>query len=85
VRLFKEAWVNADRGQAMKQRVIVIQSMRTDRFGDVTVLGSQYRDQNRVLHWVLAVLSERNTNVRIYRVSGGERFPPTSALPTKTL
>jgi hypothetical protein len=59
-------------GQAMKGRVTVTQSMRTDRFGDVTVLGSQYRDQNRVLHWVLAVLSEQNTNARIYRVSGGE-------------
>jgi hypothetical protein len=33
---------------------------------------SQYRDPNRVLHWVLAVLSEQNTNARIYRVSGGE-------------
>jgi len=56
----------------MKQRVMVLQSMRTDRVGDVTVLGSQYRDQNSVLHWVLAVWSEQNTNVRIYRVSGGE-------------
>jgi hypothetical protein len=59
-------------GQAMKRRAIILQSVRIARFGDVTVLGSQYRDQNRVLHWVLAVIAEQNTNVRIYRVSGGE-------------
>jgi hypothetical protein len=46
--------------------------MRTDRFGDVTVLGSQYRDQNGMLHWVFAVWSEQNTNVRVFRVSDGD-------------
>ena len=56
----------------MKQPVIVLQSMREDRFGDVTVLGSQYRDQIGAVHWYFAVWSEQNTNVRIHRVSGGE-------------
>jgi hypothetical protein len=56
----------------MKQPVTVLQSMRTDTFGDVTVLGSQYRDQDRVTHWYFAVWSERNTNVRIHRISNRE-------------
>jgi hypothetical protein len=56
----------------MKQPVTVLQSMRTDRFGDVTVLGSQYRDPNGATHWYFAVWSERNTNVRIHRVSNRE-------------
>jgi hypothetical protein len=56
----------------MKQPVIVLQCMREDRFGDVTVLGSQYRDQNRAIHWYFAVWSERNMKVRISRVSDGE-------------
>jgi hypothetical protein len=49
-------------GPALKQPVTVLQSMRTDKFGDVTVLGSQY----------FAVWSERNTNVRVLRVSNRE-------------
>jgi hypothetical protein len=56
----------------VRQPVTVLQSMRTDRFGDVTVLGSQYRDQNGTLHWYFAVWSERNITVRIYRVSNRE-------------
>ena len=56
----------------MKHPVTVLQSMRTGRFGDVNVLGSQYRDQNAAKHWYFAVWSERNTNVRIHRVSNRE-------------
>jgi hypothetical protein len=56
----------------MKQPVTVLQSMRTDRFGDVTVLGSQYRDQDRATHWYFAAWSERNANVRIHRVTNRE-------------
>lgn len=56
----------------VKQPVVVLQSMREDRFGDVTVLGSQYRDQDGVVHWYFAVWSERNTRVRISRVSNRE-------------
>lgn len=56
----------------MKQPMTVRQSIRTDKFGCVTVLGSQYRDQNGVLHWYFPVLSEQNNNIRIHHVSGGE-------------
>jgi hypothetical protein len=56
----------------VRQPVTVLQSMRTDRFGDVTVLGSQYRDQNGTIHWYFAVWSERNKNVRIHRISNRE-------------
>jgi hypothetical protein len=60
------------RSKVLKQRVKVLQSNRSDEFGDVTVLGSQYRDHSGVLHWYFAVWSEQNTNVRFHRVSGGE-------------
>jgi len=59
-------------GSVLRQPVIVLQSLREDRFGDVTVLGSQYRDHNKAIHWYFAVWSERNTKVRFSRVSDGE-------------
>lgn len=62
----------SERGRVLRQTVTIIQSMRADRFGDVTVLGSQYRDQNRMLHWCFAMWSEQDTRVRIRHVSGGE-------------
>jgi hypothetical protein len=57
---------------AMNTRIRVLQSLRIGRFENVTVLGSQYRDHTGTSHWYVAVLSEQNMRVRIYRLSGGE-------------
>jgi hypothetical protein len=56
----------------MNKPVKVLQSLRIGRFEDVTVLGSQYRDQTGASHWYVAVLSEPNVRIRIYRLSGRE-------------
>jgi hypothetical protein len=50
----------------------VLQSLRAARFEDVTILGSQYRDPTGASSWYIALWSERNIRVRIYRLSGGE-------------
>jgi hypothetical protein len=50
----------------------VLQSLRAARFEDVTILGSQYRDPTGASSWRIALWSERNIRVRIYRLSGGE-------------
>jgi hypothetical protein len=52
----------------MEEKLTLIQSMKTDRFGDVTVLGSQYRDECDCLIWHFAVWSERDTEVKRYFV-----------------
>jgi hypothetical protein len=52
--------------------ITVLQSLRATRFEDVTVLGSQYRDHTGASSWYVAVWSDRNIRVRIYRLSGGE-------------
>jgi hypothetical protein len=49
-----------------------LQSLRTGSFEDLTVLGSQYCDHTGVSHWYVAVLSEQDVRVRIYRLPGGE-------------
>jgi hypothetical protein len=56
----------------MKQPVKILQSMRAGRFGDLTVLGSQYVDRNRVNHWCCAVWSEQNPDVQTYWISAAE-------------
>jgi hypothetical protein len=56
----------------VKKPIRVLQSLRAGRFEDVTVLGSQYRDHSGASSWYVAVSSERNIRVRIYRLSGGE-------------
>jgi hypothetical protein len=56
----------------MNKPTRVLQRLRIGRFEDVTVLGSQYRDHTGVSHWYVAVLSEHNIGVRIYRLSDGE-------------
>jgi hypothetical protein len=56
----------------VKKPIGVLQSLRTGRFEDVTVLGSQYRDHTGVSHWYVAVSSEQNLKVRLYRLPGGE-------------
>ena len=56
----------------MKQPVKILQSMRAGRFGDLTVLGSQYVDRNKVSHWCCAVWSEQNPNVQTYWISAAE-------------
>ena len=56
----------------VKKHITILQSLRADRFEDVTVLGSQYRYHTGASSWYVAVWSERNIRVRIYRLSGGE-------------
>jgi hypothetical protein len=56
----------------MSKTISVIQSLRAGSFEDVTVLGSQYRDHTGASHWYVAVSSEWNPRVRIYRLPGGE-------------
>lgn len=57
---------------AMNKPIRVLQSLRISRFEDVTVLGSQYCDHTGASHWYVAVSSEQNIRVRIYRLSGAE-------------
>jgi hypothetical protein len=61
-----------ERVKEVKKHITVLQSLRTGRFEDVTVLGSQYRDHTGESSWYVALWSERNISVRIYRLSGGE-------------
>jgi hypothetical protein len=56
----------------MNEPIRVLQALRIGRFEDVTVLGSQYRDHTGVSHWYVAVSSEQNLRVRLYRLPGGE-------------
>jgi hypothetical protein len=64
--------MSVERLKEVKKPITVLQSLRSNRFEDVTVLGSQYRDHTGASSWYVAVWSERNMRVRIYRVSGGE-------------
>jgi hypothetical protein len=57
---------------AMNKPIRVLQSLRVGRFEGVTVLGSQYCDHTGASHWYVAVSSEQNLKVRIYRLPGGE-------------
>ena len=68
-------WVYPGTGRSpslMKQPVKILQSMRAGRFGDLTVLGSQYVDRNRVSHWCCAVWSEQNPDVQTYWISAAD-------------
>jgi hypothetical protein len=56
----------------MNKPIRVLQTLRIGNFEDVTVLGSQYCDQTGVCHWYVAVLSEQDVRIRIYRLPGGE-------------
>jgi hypothetical protein len=64
--------MSLERVKEVKKHIAVLQSLRAGRFEDVTVLGSQYRDHTGASNWYVAVSSERNIRVRIYRLSGGE-------------
>jgi hypothetical protein len=49
--------------------------MRIDtKFGDFTLIGSQYKNENQTREWHLVVWSERDNNVRRYWVIAGK--PP---------
>jgi hypothetical protein len=62
-----------DRFVTVKNKPIrVLQTLRIGSFEDLTVLGSQYCDHTGVSHWYVAVLSEQDVRVRIYRLPGGE-------------
>jgi hypothetical protein len=62
-----------DRFVTVKNKPIrVLQTLRIGNFEDLTVLGSQYCDHTGVSHWYVAVLSEHDVRVRIYRLPGGE-------------
>jgi hypothetical protein len=56
----------------VRKHITVLQSVRAGRFADVTVLGSQYRDHTGATSWYVAVSSEQNIKIRIYRLSGRE-------------
>jgi len=64
--------MSVERVKEVKKHLIVLQSLRSGRFDDVTVLGSQYRDHTGASNWYVAVSSEQNIRIRIYRLSGGE-------------
>jgi hypothetical protein len=64
--------MTVERVKEVNKPIRVLQSLRTGRFEDVTVLGSQYRDHTGASSWYVAVSSEQNIGVRIYRLSGGE-------------
>jgi hypothetical protein len=64
--------MSMERVKEVKKHITVLQSLRAGRFEDVTVLGSQYRDHTGATSWYVAVSSERNISVRIYRLSDGE-------------
>lgn len=57
---------------SMKKPIKILQSLRTGRFEDVSVLGSQYLDHTGASSWYVAVWSDQNTSVRVYRLSGGD-------------
>jgi hypothetical protein len=63
--------MSVERVKEVKKHITVLQSLRAGSFEDVTVLGSQYRDHTGASSWYVAVWSEGNIRVRIYRVSGG--------------
>jgi hypothetical protein len=50
----------------------ILQTLRVGKFEDLTILGSQYCDHIGVSQWYVAVVSEREVTVRIYRLPGGE-------------
>jgi hypothetical protein len=64
--------MSVERVKEVRKHITVLQSLRTGRFEDVTVLGSQYRDHTGETSWYVAVSSEQNIRIRIYRLSGGE-------------
>jgi hypothetical protein len=64
--------MSVGRLKEVKKHITVLQSLRSGRFADVTVLGSQYRDHTGATSWYIAVSSEGDIRVRIYRLSGGE-------------
>jgi hypothetical protein len=49
-----------------------VRKMRIGKFGDITLLGSQYRDESGQLHWYVAMFSDHDPNVRIHHLLGGE-------------
>ena len=53
----------------MEEILTLVQSMGTDKFGPVTVLGSQYRGQKGDVIWHFATWSETDTNVRLYPIA----------------
>jgi hypothetical protein len=64
--------MSVERVKEVKKHLTVLQSLRSGRFDHVTVLGSQYRDHTGASNWYVAVSSEQNIRIRIYRLSGGE-------------
>jgi hypothetical protein len=64
--------MSVERVKEVKKPITVLQSVRSWRFEDVTLLGSQYLDHTGVSSWYVAVRSDQNVRVRIYRLSGRE-------------
>jgi hypothetical protein len=64
--------MSVERVKEVKKTITVLQDLRCGRFEDVTVLGSQYRDDKGISSWYVAVWSDHNIRVRIYRLSGRE-------------
>jgi hypothetical protein len=50
----------------------LIQSMRVGTFGDIVVLGSQYKDEVGDRHWYIALLTGPEPVANIHHVIAGE-------------
>jgi hypothetical protein len=64
--------MSVERVKEVKKPITVLQSLRSGRFEDVIVLGTQYRDHTGLSSWYVAVWSDQNVRVRIYRLSDRE-------------
>jgi hypothetical protein len=64
--------MSVERVKEVEKPIKFLRGLRAGRFEDVTVLGSQYRDDTRAASWYVAVWSERDIRVRIYHLSGEE-------------
>jgi hypothetical protein len=58
-------------GKAMAA-IELIQSMRVGTFGDIVVLGSQYKDEAGDRHWYIALLTGPEPVANIHHVIAGE-------------
>jgi hypothetical protein len=58
-------------GKAMAA-IELIQSMRVGTFGDIVVLGSQYKDEAGDRHWYIALLTGPELVANIHHVIAGE-------------
>ena len=53
-------------------RTEVTQNMRIGTFGEIVVMGSQYRDEAGDTHWYIALLSGPDPVTRLHHIVGRE-------------